>query len=71
MTPFLSAFSLNYNAPRYLLYIKEELRQKNPVTPEGIKQFGKNENKDIKAVTFSNYFSVVNDLMEEIAEELK
>lgn len=77
LSPYFSAFSLDYIAPKYMLLIKDYLKK---VFSDGgyldtqdlsqkVQEFAKNEGKEIKTADYYNYNAVVNDLIKEIFKE--
>ncbi len=77
LSPYFSAFSLDYIAPKYMLLIKDYLRRK--ISEGGyldvqelvkeVKEFAKSEGKTIKTADYLTYNQVINELIEEIFSE--
>lgn len=77
LSPYFSAFSLDYMAPKYMLLIKDYLKK---VFSEGryldtqdlsqkVQEFAKNEGRVIKTADYYNYNSVIDEIIEEIFKE--
>jgi CRISPR-associated protein Cst2 len=74
LSPYFSAFSLDYIAPKYMLLIKDYLKEKlseggylnTEDLSEKVKDFAQNEGKNIKTADYLTYNSVVNELIKEI-----
>ena len=74
LCPYFSAFSLDYIAPKYMLLIKDYLKEKlseggylnTEELSEKVKDFAQNEGKNIKTADYLTYNSVVNELIKEI-----
>ncbi len=74
LSPYFSAFSLDYIAPKYMLLIKDYLKEKlseggylnTEELSEKVKDFAQNEGKNIKTADYLTYNSVVNELIKEI-----
>ena len=77
LSPYFSAFSLDYIAPKYMLLIKDYLKRKlseggyldTEELSQKLDEFSKIEGKEIKTADYINYNQVVNELIEEIFKE--
>lgn len=77
LTPFFSAFSLDYIAPKYFMVIKKFLKEKlseggyldTEELSQLLERFANSEGKTIKTADFMNYNQVINELIEEIFKE--
>lgn len=74
LTPFFSAFSLDYIAPKYFMVIKKFLKERlseggyldTEELLQQLKKFANSEGKTIKTADFMSYNQVINELIEEI-----
>ena len=77
LSPYFSAFSLDYIAPKYMLvikdYLKEKLSEGGYLNTEELSQkllnFARTEGKTIKTADYITYNSVVGELIEEIFKD--
>jgi len=77
LSPYFSAFSLDYIAPKYMLLIKDYLKKKlseggyfdTEELAQKLDEFAKAEGKKIKTADYINYNQIVNELVEEIFKE--
>ena len=77
LSPFFTAFSLDYIAPKYYLLMKQFLKEKlseggylnTEELARQLENFANSEEKTIKTADFMNYNQVVNEIIEEIFKE--
>jgi len=77
LSPYFSAFSLDYMAPKYMLLIKDYLKEKfseggylnTEELSEKLKEFAQSEGKKIKTANYLAYNTVINELIDEIFRE--
>jgi len=76
LTPFFATFSLDYIAPKYMLLIKDYLKKKineggyldTEELAEKVKEFAKQEGKNIKTADYLTYNKAINEIIEKELE---
>jgi CRISPR-associated protein Cst2 len=74
LSPYFASFSLDFASPKYMLLIKDFLKEKiydggyldTEELTQKLMEFAKTENKEIKTADYLSYNSVINEIIERI-----
>lgn len=66
LTPFFAVFSLNYATPKYLLFIKDNLRKKEDITLQCLQEYAQKDGKEIVVATHSDYNAKIDEIITKI-----
>lgn len=70
LSPSFAVFSLDYLSPKYLLYMKENLKNGKNLSKEEIQNFAQKEGKKLSIAGLDDYSNVISELLIDIEREL-